>query len=84
MRLQVIKNRLLPLLLLTPFICTANLSSQPQEAAAPRALTAGDYARAEKFMGYNTNPLVYHAVRPKWTTDERCGIAMPTPRARAS
>jgi dipeptidyl aminopeptidase/acylaminoacyl peptidase len=29
--------------------------------------TAADYARAEKFMGYNTNPLVYGgAVRPTW------------------
>ncbi|MGO8813309.1 MAG: DPP IV N-terminal domain-containing protein [Terriglobia bacterium] len=71
MRMQVIKNRLLPLLLLTPLICTANFSAQSQEAAAPRALTAADYARAEKFLGYYTNPLVYHAVRPKWTTDER-------------
>jgi dipeptidyl-peptidase-4 len=34
--------------------------------------TAADYARAEKFMGYNTNPLVYGAVRPNWTDDGRC------------
>ena len=71
MRMQVTKNRLLPLLLLTPLISTANLPAQPQDAASPRALTASDYARAEKFLGYNTNPLVYHAVRPKWTPDER-------------
>src|SRR5260370_7674338 len=31
----------------------------------PRALTSADYARAEKFMGYNTAPLVLHSgVRP--------------------
>lgn len=43
----------------------------PQDAPSPRALTAADYARAEKFMGYNTNPLVYHAVHPVWTSDGR-------------
>jgi dipeptidyl-peptidase-4 len=33
----------------------------------PRALTAADYARAEKFMTYNTAPLVLHGgVRPTW------------------
>ena len=36
-----------------------------------RALTAADYAHAEKFMRYNTDPLVYHAVHPAWTSDER-------------
>jgi dipeptidyl aminopeptidase/acylaminoacyl peptidase len=40
--------------------------------AQTRALTADDYARAEKFMGYNTNPLVLHSgVRPTWLPDER-------------
>ena len=34
---------------------------------APRALTADDYARAEKLMIYNTTPLVLHSVaRPTW------------------
>jgi len=61
----------LRLLLLTSLILTANTSAPPQDAASPRALTAADYARAEKFMGYNTEPLVYHAVRPAWTSDER-------------
>src|SRR5579862_4305875 len=37
-----------------------------------RRLTADDYARAEKFMGYNTNPLVLHAPgRPVWLADDR-------------
>ena len=41
-------------------------------SAQTRALTAGDYARAERFMGYNTNPLVLHAVaQPTWLPDER-------------
>ncbi|MDQ3056756.1 MAG: hypothetical protein M3Q96_03265, partial [Pseudomonadota bacterium] len=30
-------------------------------AAQTRALTADDYARAERFLGYNTAPLVDHA-----------------------
>jgi len=41
-------------------------------SAQTRALTADDYARAEKFMGYNTNPLVLHSgVRATWLPDDR-------------
>jgi dipeptidyl aminopeptidase/acylaminoacyl peptidase len=37
-----------------------------------RALTTDDYARAEKFLGYNTNGLVLHvAAQPTWVGDER-------------
>lgn len=40
--------------------------------AQQRALTAADYARAEKFMSYNTAPLVLRAgVRPTWLPDGR-------------
>jgi dipeptidyl aminopeptidase/acylaminoacyl peptidase len=39
--------------------------------AQQKALTATDYARAEKFMGYNTNPLVDHNVQPEWLPDGR-------------
>gem|GEM_PF-405458 len=40
--------------------------------AQQRALTADDYARAEKPMGYNTNPLVLRAgVRATWLPGER-------------
>src|SRR6266850_4665551 len=36
------------------------------------ALTADDYTRAEKFLGYNTNPLVLHSPsRPVWLPDDR-------------
>ena len=39
--------------------------------AQTRTLTTSDYEHAEKFMGYNTHPLVYHAgVRPTWLSDE--------------
>ena len=41
-------------------------------AAQTRALTADDYARAEKFLNYNTNRLVLHvAAQPTWTGDDR-------------
>jgi len=40
--------------------------------AQGRQITTEDYARAEKFMGYNVNPLVYHGVaRPTWMEDGR-------------
>jgi dipeptidyl-peptidase-4 len=44
----------------------------PVLAQAPVTLTAADYARAEKFMGYNVNPLVDHgSVRPHWLPGDR-------------
>jgi dipeptidyl aminopeptidase/acylaminoacyl peptidase len=49
--------------LLTPLAFALDCAAQP-------ALTTADYARAERFMGYNTNPLVYHAVHPAWTAGE--------------
>ena len=49
-----------------PLPSTLPVSAQ-QSSYAPPALTAADYARAEKFMGYNTTPLVLHGgVRPTW------------------
>lgn len=50
---------------------SAHMAARPQEAGSSHAVTAADYAHAEKFIGYNTNPLVYHAVHPEWTSDER-------------
>ena len=45
------------------------LSSVAQQG---RQLTTADYAQAEKFMSYNVNPLVYHAVdHPAWLPDGR-------------
>src|SRR4051812_39313389 len=39
---------------------------------AQQKFTAADYQRAEKFMTYNTTPLVYRSgVRPNWLPDER-------------
>jgi hypothetical protein len=43
-------------------------------------VTAADYARAEKWMGYNTNPLVFRAgVRPAWQGDGRFWYRVTTP-----
>ncbi len=39
--------------------------------AQQKTVTAADYARAEKFMGYNTNPLVQHNIQPAWLPDGR-------------
>ncbi|HYA16890.1 MAG TPA: DPP IV N-terminal domain-containing protein, partial [Bryobacteraceae bacterium] len=52
------------------FFCL--LIAAPLLAQQPRALTAADYANAEKFMPYNTAPLVLHGgVRPNWISDDR-------------
>ncbi|HXH70400.1 MAG TPA: DPP IV N-terminal domain-containing protein [Pyrinomonadaceae bacterium] len=49
-----------------------NVLAQQANNNTPLAFTAADYARAEKFLGYNTAPLVDHAgVRPVWLADGR-------------
>jgi dipeptidyl-peptidase 4 len=41
-------------------------------ASAQRIFTAADYEHAEKFMTYNTNPLVFqNSVRPTWLANDR-------------
>lgn len=45
--------------------------SAAQSFAQQTAITAADYARAEKFMGYNTAPLVSGSVRVAWLPDDR-------------
>jgi dipeptidyl-peptidase 4 len=41
-------------------------------AQQPRQYTTQDYAAAEKFMGYNVNPLAYKGVvRAQWLDDDR-------------
>ena len=71
MRLETCKTRLRLLLALVLLDLAVNGPVSAQQPAPPRAVTAGDYARAEKFMGYNTEPLVDHAVQPAWTSDGR-------------
>jgi dipeptidyl-peptidase-4 len=49
----------------------APLVAQQGDAARPR-LTADDYARAERWMNYNTTPLVFRTtVRANWLPDDR-------------
>ena len=57
----------------TSFLAAAAIVALALPAhAQTRALTADDYARAEKLLGYNTNRLVLHvAAQPTWVGDER-------------
>jgi dipeptidyl aminopeptidase/acylaminoacyl peptidase len=56
-----------------------SLAARQRGAVAP-ALTAADYARAEKFMTWNTTPLVYRSgVRPTWMDGDRFWYRVPTP-----
>jgi dipeptidyl aminopeptidase/acylaminoacyl peptidase len=50
-----------------PVLLGATLAAQSRPA-----LTAADYDRAARFMGFNTTPLVYRSgVRPTWLPDDR-------------
>lgn len=55
-------------LLFVIFFVAAVLGSFAQQEPS---VTADDYAHAEKFMGYNTNPLVYGVVKPTWLPEDR-------------
>jgi dienelactone hydrolase len=60
---------MLPLLLV---FCAPAFAQQPSAQQPTRVLTAADYAHAEKFMTYNTTPLVFGAgVRPNWLPGDR-------------
>src|SRR5262245_36883173 len=49
-----------------------SITSSGQQSSPPRVLTAGDYTRAERFMTYNTTPLVLHSgVRATRVSDDR-------------
>jgi dipeptidyl aminopeptidase/acylaminoacyl peptidase len=53
-------------------VLTVWASAAPVAQSPRPSLGAADYARAELFMNYNTNPLVFRAaVRPTWLTDDR-------------
>ena len=63
-------QRLLTTLALLAF-ATGAAAQTPPQAAVP-ALTAADYARAERFMPYNAVPLVLrNGVRATWLPDDR-------------
>jgi dipeptidyl-peptidase-4 len=59
--------------LLTAVAASAAMPCAAQQSglAEAHALTTADYQRAEKFMAYNTRPLVFHEVRAKWLAGDR-------------
>ncbi|MFZ0638879.1 MAG: DPP IV N-terminal domain-containing protein [Candidatus Acidiferrales bacterium] len=59
-------------------ICAA-APAQQGGGDAKRTLTAADYAQAEKFMPYNTTPLVYGADRIAWLSGDRFWYRSTTP-----
>src|SRR5262245_33867855 len=68
-RLAVLSAGLLALALA---LCASGLAQRP-------ALKAQDYGRAERFLGYNANPLVLRAgVRPNWLPDDRFWYRLTT------
>jgi dipeptidyl-peptidase-4 len=59
--------------------CANQLTAQPRSGTT-RALTAADYARAERFMSWNTTPLVFrNGVTPTWLGDDRFWYRVTTP-----
>ena len=64
---------------LTRLLVLAGAAALPALAQSPRALTAADYAHAEKFMTYNTNSLVTRTgVRPTWAAGEKLWYRVTT------
>ena len=57
-------------LLVIGAVCLA-LPSFAQQTGAGRVFTPADYEHAAKFLAFNTRPLVYHEVHPKWISGER-------------
>jgi len=54
---------------LTGLLASLTITGAAQQG---RQLTSADYARAERFMNYNVNPLVLHSVEhPVWMDDGR-------------
>src|SRR5205814_9597038 len=71
-------KKILKLIAVTLVTAFPALAQQP--ANASRVLTTTDYQRAEKWMGYNTNPLVFGSgVRPAWQGDDRFWHRVTTP-----
>jgi dipeptidyl-peptidase 4 len=56
---------------LAALLISASFSAAQQAAGQANIVTAADYQRAEKFLSYNTTPLVFHKVRPTWISGDR-------------
>jgi dipeptidyl-peptidase 4 len=66
------------------YTAAALLVAAPVAAQQPRQLTAEDYARAERFLGANTAPLVTGiGVRPTWLPDGRFWYRTTVPTGSA-
>jgi dipeptidyl aminopeptidase/acylaminoacyl peptidase len=56
------------------------LTAQPRPGTVTRGLTAADYARAERFMSWNTTPLVFrNGITPTWIPGDRFWYRVTTP-----
>src|SRR5437016_4524915 len=77
---QVIMKNIYILTITILFLATTLPAMAQQGSDTPRTLTPSDYARAEKWMPYNTSPLVFRSgVRPTWVADERFWYRITTP-----
>src|SRR5439155_16494760 len=57
------------------------LCAAPSAAQQRPVVTADDYARAERFLGYNTTPLVFGTgVRPTWLSGGRFWYRVAIPQ----
>jgi dipeptidyl-peptidase-4 len=60
------------IVLLAVLVSSGAAFASEKAGEAPRSLTAADYAQAEKFMAYNTAPLIFRAGgRPAWLPGDR-------------
>ena len=72
--------RLITLSIATAAALAIPIDAQQRGGSAARALTAADYARAEKFMTWNTTPLLFRSgVRPTWLAGDRFWYRITTP-----
>ncbi len=73
MHCRAARSSVLTLVLMgTGLTLVAPVLGQERPGATPRVLTADDYARAERFMTYNTTPLVFRSgVRANWLPGDR-------------
>jgi len=59
---------------------TVSTAADQRSSAPTRALTTADYTHAEKFMTWNTTPLVYRSnISPTWLPDDRFWYRITTP-----